>query len=94
MDKDGNEWPGIQIDLLLCRGDHIIDICEMKYSQSLFTVSREYDEHMRERTGAFIHLTKSRDAIHTVLVTTYGLKQGIYSSSFQATVTMDDLFNE
>ncbi len=93
-DNDGNEWPGIQIDLLLCRGDHVIDICEMKYSQSLFTVSREYDQHLLERTGAFIHLTKTRDAIHKVLVTTYGLKQNMYSSSFQATVTMDDLFSE
>ena len=93
-DNDGNEWPGIQIDLLLCRGDHVIDICEMKYSQSLFTVSREYDQHLRERTGAFVHLTKTRDAIHMVLVTTYGLKHNMYSSSFQATVTMDDLFSE
>ncbi len=94
IDTDGNEWPGLQIDLLLCRADHVIDICEMKYSQSLVTVSREYDEHLRERTGAFIHLTKTRDAIHTVLVTTYGLKQGTYSSYFQATITMDDLFSE
>lgn len=93
-DNDGNEWPGIQIDLLLCRGDHVIDICEMKYSQSLFTVSREYDQNLRERTGAFVHLTKTRDAIHMVLVTTYGLKHNMYSSSFQATVTMDDLFSE
>lgn len=94
IDKDGNEWSGVQIDLLLCRGDHVIDICEMKYSQSLFTVSREYDEHLRERKSAFIHLTKTRDAIHTVLVTTYGLKQNMYSGNFQATITMDDLFRE
>ena len=94
IDKDGTEWPGVQIDLLLCRGDHIIDICEMKYSKDLFTITGEYEKHLRERTNAFVHLTKTRDATHTILVTTYGLKQNMYSGSIYATITMDDLFLE
>lgn len=94
IDKDGSEWPGVQIDLLLCRSDHIIDICEMKYSKDLFTITGEYEKHLRERTNAFVHLTKTRDATHTILVTTYGLKQNMYSGSIYATITMDDLFLE
>ena len=94
IDKDGTEWPGVQIDLLLCRGDHIIDICEMKYCKDLFTVTGEYEKHLRERTNAFVQLTKTRDATHTILVTTYGLKQNMYSGSIYATITMDDLFLE
>lgn len=94
IDKDGTEWPGVQIDLLLCRGDHIIDICEMKYCKDLYTVTGEYEKHLRERTNAFVHLTKTRDAIHTILVTTYGLKQNMYSGSIYATITMNDLFLE
>lgn len=93
-DKDGTEWPGAQIDLLLCRGDHIIDVCEMKYCQSLFILSGEYEKKIRERNEAFAHFTKTNDAIHTILVTTYGLKENKYSGSFYATVTMDDLFME
>ena len=92
VDKDGTEWPGVQIDLLLCRGDHVIDICEMKYCESDFVVTGEYEAHLRERTNTFVHFTKAKEAIHTVLVTTYGLKENLYSGSIDATVTMDDLF--
>ena len=91
-DEDGTEWAGVQIDLLLCRGDHIIDVCEMKYSQSAFVLTREYEKHLRERNNTFVHFTKTRDAIHTILVTTYGLKENLYSGSIYATVTMNDLF--
>jgi len=92
VDHDGTEWAGVQIDLLLCRGDHVINVCEMKYCKSEFTLTGDYEKHIRERNDTFVHLTKTRDAIHTVLVTTYGLKQNMYSSSICATVTMDDLF--
>ncbi|MBP5340509.1 MAG: hypothetical protein J6Z14_14610 [Prevotella sp.] len=91
-DKDGTEWPGVQIDLLLCRGDHIIDVCEMKYCQAEFVVTGKYAEQLRERNAVFTHFTKTKDTIHTVLVTTYGLKQNNYSDSIYSTVTMDDLF--
>lgn len=94
IDSDGTQWPGVQIDLLLCRGDHIINVCEMKYSQSEFVVSREYEQHLRERNNAFAHFTKTKDALHTVLITTYGLKQNAYSGSIYATVTADDLFEK
>lgn len=91
-DKDGTEWPGVQIDLLLCRGDHVINVCEMKYSQSEFVMTGKYAEQLQERNAAFVHFTKTKDAIHTVLVTTYGLKQNLYSDSICSTVTMNDLF--
>lgn len=94
IDNDGTEWPGVQIDLLLCRGDHVIDICEMKYCQSEYVVSGEYAEKLRRRNATFAHLTKTKDAIHTVLVTTYGLKDNLYAGSIYTTVTMDGLFSE
>ena len=92
VDKDGTEWPGVQIDLLLCRGDHVIDVCEMKYCQSEFVLTEKYEQQLRERNAAFAHLTKAKEALHTVLITTYGLKKNLYSGSIDATVTMDDLY--
>ena len=92
IDSDGTEWPGVQIDLLLCRGDHIIDICEMKYSQSEFVVSSDYAEKLRQRNATFAHFTQTKDALHTVLVTTYGMKRNNYSEFIHREVTMDDLF--
>lgn len=91
-DKDGTEWKGAQIDLLLCRADHVIDICEMKYCQSEYALTEKYANHLRERNATFVHFTKTKDAIHTVLVTTYGIKHNLHSGQIYATVTMDDLF--
>lgn len=92
VDKDGTEWPGIQIDLLLCRGDNVIDVCEMKYCQSEYVLTEKYEQHLRERNATFVHFTKAKEALHTVLITTYGLKRNVYSGYIDATVTMDDLF--
>jgi len=91
VDSNGTQWPGCQIDLLICRADHVIDICEMKYCLSDFTVTKDYDDHIRKRTETFLHLTKTRDAVNHVLVTTYGLKENAYSGRFSSVVTMDDL---
>ena len=91
-DKDGTNWPGAQIDLLLCRGDHVINVCEMKYSRSMFTITGEYEKKIRERNETFVHVTKTNDAIQTILITTYGLNENIHSGAIYATVTMDDLF--
>lgn len=33
VDADGTQWPGAQLDLLLARADHVISVCEMKFSQ-------------------------------------------------------------
>ena len=91
-DKDGTEWPGAQIDLLLCRDDHVIDVCEMKYCQSAYTLTGEYEKKIRERNAIFLHFTKTDNALHNILITTYGLRENMYSGCFDATVTMDDLF--
>ena len=92
IDKDGAEWEGTQIDLVLERADKIIDLCEMKYCQADFIVTADYERHLRERASTFRHFTKTRHAIRNVLITTYGLRNGIHSSIFQSTVTMDALF--
>ena len=92
VDTDGTEWYNAQIDLLLCRGDHVIDVCEMKYCQSEYDPDRETEQLLRERNATFVHFTEGKEALHIVLITTYGLKQNKYSDSIDAIVTMEDLF--
>ncbi len=55
-------------------------------------ISSEYDEKLRQRNSTFAHITNTKDALHTVLVTTYGLKQNNYSGNIYSTITMDNLF--
>ena len=86
------DTPGAQIDLVLARSDHIVNLCEMKYVNGEFAVDKRTDLDLRRKAAVFTRETKTRDAVHLTLVTTYGLAATAYSSVFQSTVTMDDLF--
>ena len=66
----------------------------MKYCQSEFVVSGDYAEKLRQRNATFAHFTQAKDALHSVLVTTYGLKRNLHSDNIYATVTMNELFAE
>lgn len=94
VQSDVCAWKGEdgQIDLLIDRRDQTINLCEMKFSQSEFEITKQYDEHLRSRTESFRSATKTRKALHQTFVTTYGLKQNIYSGNIQSEVVLDDLF--
>jgi len=84
--------PGAQIDLLIDRRDGVINICEMKFSLHPVTVTKEDDQNLERKRAAFLAETGSRKAIHTTMVTTYGLTDKGYRASIQSEVTLDDLF--
>ncbi len=92
-DKDGNQWQGTQIDLLIDRRDQVINICEMKYANDRYIIDKDYEEKLRRRLSTFQHLTRTRKALHLTFVTTYGLSRNAYCGNVQAEVTMDDLFD-
>ena len=88
----GNEeYNGAQIDMVLSRADGIINLCEMKFSRNDFSVTKDYDKRLRERTETFREVEKTRKTIHNTLITTYGLKHNAWSDQFQSTVTLEDL---
>ena len=83
---------GSQIDLLILRKDQVINICEMKYSTSEFTITEEYERKLREKISDFLTVTKTKYAIHLTMITVYGLKQNLYSGGVHSVITVDDLF--
>lgn len=85
---------GTQIDLLICRQDNVVNMCEMKFYSDEFVVSKEYDRKLAHREILLAKQLSKKTVIHRTLVTTYGLKYSEYSSAFQNAVTMDDLFRE
>ena len=84
--------PAVQIDLIIERADQVINVCEVKYSQKEYTIDKDEDLRLRNRCGSFKEETKTRAAIHPVLVTTFGMKQNMYSDYISAEVILDDLF--
>ncbi len=93
-DSDGTQWPGGQIDLLIDRKDGVINLCEMKFSDKEFVITKDYDKDLRERMATFRHHSKTRKALHQTLVTTFGVAHNAYWNNIQNEVTMDDLFEE
>ena len=92
--KGEEEDKGAQIDLLIDRNDKVINLCEMKFSETEYTVSAKEEENLRHRRSTFSEVTKTRKAVHITLVTTYGLKRTAHAGIVQQVVTMEDLFKE
>ena len=84
---------GAQIDMVIVRNDRIINLCEMKYSLNDYSYTGKDDESLRNKIAALKAASKTRYSIHPVLVTTYGLKEGMYSGRIQNVIKMDDLFS-
>jgi AAA+ ATPase superfamily predicted ATPase len=98
--SDISSWRGsadgknAQIDLVIDRADHVINLCEMKYSLREFEIDKAYSERLEAKIMAFAGANKKNKALHTTFVTTYGVKRNKYSSLVQSEVTMNDLFKD
>ncbi|MGN0906575.1 MAG: hypothetical protein ACI4NM_05450, partial [Bullifex sp.] len=92
--KKEDDKEGLQIDLLIIRNDNIINMCEIKFYGSPFKVDRTYYVKILSRQTALSEMVSSKMAIHSTLITTFGLKNNEYSSAFVSTVVLDDLFRE
>lgn len=83
---------GAQIDLLIARKDQVINICEMKYSESEYLIDAAFDRAQKRRLSDFRTVTKTKYALHSTLITTYGVVENAYAGELQAVITGDDLF--
>ena len=83
---------GSQIDMLIARKDQVINLCEMKYSQSEYTVTEKVDRSIRNKISDLRVVSGTKYAIYPTLITTYGVVENSYSQELQSVVTMDDLF--
>ncbi len=91
--ESGEEFDtGVQIDLLIDRNDQTINMCEMKYANSSYTVTKEEDMRIRNRKAVFIRESGTAKAVMVTMITTYGLAAGGYSNDIPCQVTMTDLF--
>jgi len=83
---------GAQIDLVIDRADKVINLCEMKFTDKPYLISKDDDEEFRNRIALFQEDTKTRKTLHFTMVTPFGVKRNMYSDAIQSEVTMDDLF--
>ena len=83
---------GTQIDLLIDRSDRSISICEMKYCNGEYEISKAYDSHLAHSLKVFKKVTKTTKTLIPTFVTPHGLYNNMYARKINRQVTGNDLF--
>lgn len=91
--KATEENQGTQIDLLIDRADNAISICEVKFYNDEFSLSKEVADKLRRKRRIFRQVSKTKKQLFLVLITTFGLVPGKHSLGLiDNALSMDDLF--
>ena len=83
---------GSQIDMVIARKDQVINLLEMKFASSPFSISKKTNADLMRKRSDFIIATGTKSAIHLTMVTPYGIVRNSYAGDIQSEVTADDLF--
>jgi len=91
--KGDDEIPGAQIDMLIDRKDGTVNLCEVKFTQNEYIISKGYNAELRRKRSVFKHVTKTKKSVVTTFITTYpAIRNKYYLEEIHTEVTMEDLF--
>ncbi len=85
---------GTQIDLVIDRKDRCVNLCEIKYSDSDFLITKSYVENIRNKKNIFRKRTGTKKALFMTFVTPYGVQKNPYAlECVDKELTLNDLFS-
>ncbi|MFI4937391.1 MAG: ATP-binding protein [Candidatus Berkiellales bacterium] len=88
-----NTEDGAQIDLIIDRADNCINLCEIKFCQGEFNITKEYAKKLLNKKEIFREQTKTKKTIFITMITPYGVKKNQhYIGLVDNELTLDDLF--
>jgi AAA+ ATPase superfamily predicted ATPase len=90
----GNDaLPGCQIDMIIDRADKSINLCEAKFTNENFAITKKYAEELRMKKSVFKQATQTKKSTFTTVLTTFPLlKNEYYLEEVDYEITMDKLF--
>ena len=88
----GSNHEGAQIDLLIDRNDKVINLCEMKYSDTPYALTAKIFNELQRKENVFNTVTHNTKTIHLTMITTFGITHNTYANKIQSQVTLNDLF--
>ena len=77
---------------ITAKKDDIVNMCEMKYHSSEFASDKKYHDFLVKRQEYIEETVHRNMAVHSTLITTYGLKYNEYSGDFDNVITIEELF--
>ncbi len=91
--KSTSEQEGLQIDLLIDRNDHVINLFELKFYNQLYSFTKSNVEKLQRKMALFRQVTKTNKQLTWVFLSTFGIKENQHSRSIIAkSLVLDDLF--
>ena len=85
---------GAQIDLVIDRGDHAINICEIKFSDKDYTITKKDIDNISNKKKIFQHHTKTKKHLFTTIITTFGVLENTNKLNYvDQVVVLEDLFD-
>lgn len=91
--KGNKELPGAQIDMLIDRADNTINLCEAKFTENNFIISKSYAAQLKLKKTIFRQVSRTKKATFTTLLTTYpAVRNKYYADEIHNEITMDKLF--
>jgi len=73
--KGSRSKQGVQVDLVIDRNDNSINICEMKFYNGKFSITKKYAAELRQKQIKFLEKTKTNKQIFVTMITSFGLDQ-------------------
>lgn len=93
VSQGNSTWTGIQIDLLIDRKDQVINLCEIKFHNTAFTITKSYAEQLRNKVAVFKEVTKTNKQVFLTMITSFGIADNKYGQELiDNSLTMDVLF--
>jgi hypothetical protein len=86
------KMPEAQIDIVIERGDRAVNICEVKFSDSEYIINKDYSNVLRRKKTAYKTLYGQNKTIFLTMITTFGVKENMYSTMADNQLTLEDLF--
>jgi hypothetical protein len=75
------------------RKDSVISVCEMKFSNDEFVITKDHTEKLKKKMRVFKSESKTRKSLYLTLITTHGAeKNSHYLGLVQNELTLEDLF--
>lgn len=86
------EYPGMQIDMVIDRADGVVNLCEAKFSTKPFAITPEYLSELQLRQGRYQEEVAPKKAVHLTMIAANGIVQNPQKFEINSFVTLDDLF--
>lgn len=84
---------GAQIDLIIDRADNCINICELKFYDDEFEITKNYAAALENKIQLFAKEMKTKKSLFLTFISTYGIKNNSYAINLGVqSILLKDLY--